>query len=83
MDPDLISEYSWIYFQQDYINSTALGIVTEETKTAAALQIAVDPANLTPAQIDALLLKTAELDLSIGSLQSTMKGLEDMYSSQK
>jgi hypothetical protein len=83
MDPDLISEYSWIYFQQDYINTTALGIVTEETKTAAALQIALDPANLTPAQIDALLLKTAELDLSIGSLQTTMKSLEHMYSSEQ
>lgn len=82
MDPDLISEYSWIYLQQDYINTTALGIVTEETKTAAALQIAVDPAKLTPAQIDALLLKTAELDLSIGSLQHNMESLEHMYSSK-
>jgi hypothetical protein len=79
MDPDLISSYSWIYLQQDYINATAIEITSEETKTGAALQIAVDPANLTPEQIDALLLKTAEIDLSLGILQTTMKALEDMY----
>ena len=79
MDPDLISSYSWIYVQQDYVNTSALAIVAEETKTAAALQIAVDPANLTAAQIDALLLKTAEIDLSLGTLQTMMKSLEGKY----
>jgi hypothetical protein len=79
MDPELISSYSWIYLQQDYINTTALEIVSEETKAAAALQIAGDPANLTPVQIDALLLKTAEIDLSFETLQTTMKSLEEMY----
>jgi hypothetical protein len=79
MDPDLISFYAWIYLQQDYINATAIEITSEETRTAAALQIAVSPANLTPAQIDALLLKTAEIDLSLGTFQTTMKALEDMY----
>jgi hypothetical protein len=79
MDPDLISSYSWIYLQQDYINATALEIVGEETKIGAVLQIAGEAANLTPAQIDALLLKTAEIDLSIGTLQMNMGALERMY----
>jgi hypothetical protein len=82
MNPDLISSYSWIYLQQDYINSTALEIVNEETKAGAALEIAGDPANLTPAQIEALLIKTAEIDLSFGILQTTMKSLEVMYKDQ-
>lgn len=83
MDPDLISSYSWIYLQQDYVNTTALGIFGEETKAAAALQVAGDPAKLTAAQIDALLLKTAEIDLSIRTLQTTMKSLQDMYLSEE
>jgi prefoldin subunit 5 len=82
MDPNLISSYSRIYLQQDYINTTALQIMSDETKTGAALQIAGDAANLTSAQIDALLLKTAEIDLSIGNLQTTMKALQDMYAAE-
>jgi hypothetical protein len=83
MDPDLISSYSWIYLQQDYVNATALEIVGEETKIGAVLQIAGDAASLTPAQIDTLLLRTAEIDLSIGTLQTTMGALGDMYRNEE
>jgi hypothetical protein len=82
MEPNLISAYSWIYLQQDYINSTALAIVTEESKAGAALEAAVDPSNLSPSEIQTLLLKSAEINLSFSTLQSTMKGLEDMYLEQ-
>ena len=79
MKPDLISSYSLIYLQQDYVNATALEIVNEESKAGAALTAAGDPSNLTAAEIQTLLLKSAEIDLSFSFLQTTMKGLEDMY----
>jgi hypothetical protein len=82
MEPDLISAYSWIYLQQDYINSTALAIVSEESKAGAALEAAADPFNLNPLEIQTLLVKSAEINLSLSTLQSTMKGLEDMYIEQ-
>jgi hypothetical protein len=82
MEPNLISAYSWIYLQQDYINSTALAIVSEESKAGAALEAAADPSNLSPLEIQTLLLKSAEINLSFSTLQSTMKGLEDMYIEQ-
>jgi hypothetical protein len=79
MEPNLISSYSWTYLQQDYINSTALAIVSEESKAGAALEAAVDPSNLSALEIQGLLVKSAEINLSLSTLQSTMKGLEDMY----
>jgi hypothetical protein len=79
MDPKLISSYSWIYLQQDYVNSTALQIVIDESKAGAALEAANDPANLTAVEIQSLLQKSAEIDLSLATLQTMMKGLEDMY----
>jgi len=79
MDPKRITSYSWIYLQQDYINSTALGIVGEETKAGAGLEAAADPANLSPAEIQALLRQTSEINLSLAALQITMKSLQDMY----
>ena len=82
MEPDLISAYSWIYLQQDYINSTALAIVSEESKAGAALEAAADPTNLSALEIQTLLVKSAETDLSLSTLQTTMKGLEDMYIEQ-
>jgi hypothetical protein len=77
--PDLISSYSLIYLQQDYVNSTALEILNEESKAGAALTAAGDSSNLTAAEIQTLLLKSAEIDLSFSTLQTTMKGLENMY----
>jgi hypothetical protein len=82
MEPDLISSYSLIYLQQDYINSTALAILSEESKAGAALEAAADPTNLSALEIQTLLVKSAETDLSLSTLQTTMKGLEDMYIEQ-
>jgi hypothetical protein len=83
MDPNWISSYSSIYLQQDYINSTALSIVSEESKAGAALEAAVDPSKLSPSEIQTLLLKSAEINLSLSTLQTTMKSLEDMYVQQE
>ena len=83
MDPNWISSYSSIYLQQDYVNSTALSIVSEESKAGAALEAAVDPSKLSPSEIQTLLLKSAEINLSLSTLQTTMKSLEDMYSQQE
>jgi hypothetical protein len=82
MEPNLISSYSWIYLQQDYINETAIAIVGEESKAGAALEAAIDPSNLGPSEIQSLLLKSAEINLSLSTLQSTMTGLEGMYSEE-
>jgi hypothetical protein len=82
MEPDLISSYSLIYLQQDYINSTALAIVSGESKAGAALEAAADPSNLSALEIQTLLVKSAEINLSLGTLQTTMKALEDMYIQQ-
>ena len=79
MTPETISGYSYVYTQQDYVNASALGIINEETRAGAALAAAGDPARLTPADIGSLLIRTAELDQSIATLQTTMKLLDDDY----
>jgi hypothetical protein len=80
MDPSQISAYSKVYTQQQYINETVLAILNDETKAGAALQVAMDPAKLTPSEIEALLLKTAELDQSFGMLETTtMNKMDVMY----
>lgn len=83
MTSEVISTYSWIYLQQDYINSTALRIFDEETRTGAALEIVGDAKNLTMPQVDTLLLKTEELNLSIQTLEVTMKSLNEMYADEQ
>jgi hypothetical protein len=79
MDPAWVSTYSWVYAQQEYVNSTALAITGEENRAGAPLRADNDPARLTAAEIETLLIKSAEIDLSFGTLESTMKSLDDMY----
>ncbi len=79
MNTDWIRIYSSVYSQQQYINSTALSILGEETRAAAALEVAGAPSRLTAAQIEALLIKSAEIDLSFAKLQTTMKALDEWY----
>jgi hypothetical protein len=79
MNTDWISLYSSLYAQQQYINATAHSILAEETRAAAALEVAGTPSRLTAAQIEALLIKSAEIDLSFASLETTMKALDDWY----
>jgi hypothetical protein len=82
MDSSTITAYSSIYSQQEYINSTALAIVSEETRAGAALQVAKDPSKLLPTEIETMLIDSAAIDQSFRTLQSTMKALDDMYTEQ-
>lgn len=79
MDSRWISTYTWIYGQQEYVNSTALALLNEETRASAPLRVVEDPSKLSAADIQTLLVKSAEIDLSFETLESTMKALDDMY----
>jgi hypothetical protein len=79
MDSDSISTYSTVYSQQDCVNATAVAILNEESRVGASLEVARDPAKLNPAEIETLLIRSAEIDQSFATLQSTMKALDDNY----
>jgi hypothetical protein len=79
MDSESISTYSTVYAQQDYVNATAVAILNEESRVGAPLQAARDPARLNAAELEALLVRSAEIDLGFASLQSTMKALDNNY----
>jgi hypothetical protein len=79
MDTDRISIYSATYAQQRYINATALSILDEETKAGASLRVAGAPSELTAAETEALLIKSAELDQSFSQLETTMSSLDHFY----
>lgn len=80
MTTDWISLYSSVYAQQQYINATVLRVLDEETKAAASLEVAGAPTGLTTAEIETLLIKSAELDQSFAELETTtMKALDDWY----
>lgn len=79
MDSGWISTYTEVYLQQEYVNSTAMAIVNEEASASAPLRVAEDPSKLSPAEIEALLIKSAEIDLSFATLETTMKSLDYMY----
>ena len=79
MDPDTIAGYALVYGQQDYVNETMIALIREEARASAPLDVAVDPARLIPPETEALLLRTAEIDQSLRSLQETMKSLDDFY----
>jgi hypothetical protein len=79
MDANWISTYSSVYAQQEYINTTAVTTLNEESRAGASLEVARDPSKLTAGEIEALLIKSAELDQSFAMLETTMKGLDDLY----
>ena len=79
MDSDSISTYSTVYSQQDYVNATAVAILNEESRVGASLEVARDAAKLNSTEIETLLVRSAEIDLSFATLQSTMKALDDNY----
>jgi hypothetical protein len=60
MDSDLISTYSTVYGQQDYVNATAVAIVNEESRVGAPLEVAKNPSKLNPTEIETLLIRSAE-----------------------
>src|ERR1700733_4938843 len=61
MDSDLISTYSTVYSQQDYVNATAVAILNEESRAGASLEVARDAAKLNPVEIETLLIRSAEI----------------------
>jgi aryl-alcohol dehydrogenase-like predicted oxidoreductase len=79
MDTGWISTYSKVYAQQQYINATAIGIFAEETKAGASLEAAGDPSRLSAGEVEALLIKSAEIRQSFAELDITMKALDKMY----
>jgi hypothetical protein len=79
MDSGSISTYSTVYAQQDYVNATAVAILNEESRVGAPLAAAKDPAKLNSAELENLLIRSAEIDLGFASLQSTMKALDNNY----
>jgi hypothetical protein len=79
MDPHTIAGYALVYGQQDYVNETMIALIREESKASAPLEVAVDPVRMLPSETEALLIRTAEIDQSLRSLQSTMKSLDDFY----
>lgn len=80
MDTDAVGRYSDVYLQQGYVNATAISITADETKAGAPLHITKDPGKLLPGEIEAMLIATGELDLRIGTLESTMRSLDGFYS---
>jgi cell division protein FtsB len=82
MRPDAIEVYSEIYNQQRYVNDMGAGILADEAKAAAPLLFAkdgADPRDLTPGDIQAMLLASAELSARIVTLEPLMKTLDDDY----
>ena len=79
MSADLIGVYTEIYLQQGYVNSMALAILNEEPKSAAPLQIAVEPSALSATDIQSMLLNLAECDIKLATLQDVTKSLDKMY----
>ncbi|MGO9933707.1 MAG: hypothetical protein ACLPV8_18110 [Steroidobacteraceae bacterium] len=51
----------------------------DEPKSAAFLQIAKDPAALSPGDIQSMLISLAESDIKLATLQNAMKPLGEMY----
>jgi hypothetical protein len=80
MDSESISTYSTVYAQQDYVNATAVAILNEESRVGAPLAATKDAAKLNAAELESLLVRSAEIDLSFALLQSTtMKALDNNY----
>ncbi len=82
MSPEALEDYSGVYNQQQYVNELGTGILFDEAKAAAPLQFAKDhsdPRELQPADIQTMLLNTAELSARLVTLQSIMKPLVEDY----
>jgi hypothetical protein len=80
MDSRSISDYTWLYDQQVCVMSMALTLLNEESRINAVLVVAQEPLKLLPAEIESLMIRTAEIDLEASRLQTWMKALDDMYS---
>ena len=59
--------------------SMALTLQNEESRVNAVLVVAQEPSKLNPAEIENLLIRTAEIDLDASRLETWMKVLDEMY----
>lgn len=73
MSANLVSAYTEVYFQQDYVNAQALAIINDEAKSAAPLQVAMDPSALSSSDIQSMLIGLAESDIKLATLQNIME----------
>jgi len=79
MSPDVNNAYTEIYFQQEYVNTQALAVMNDQAKSAAPLQVAIEPSALSPSDIQSMLVSLAESNIKLATLQDLMKSLDKMY----
>jgi hypothetical protein len=82
MQPEVVEEYSGLYRQQAFVNEAGVSILLDEAKAAAPSQLAKnrkDPKELSPGDIQAMLLAAAEFQGRVKIVQLMMKTLEDDY----
>jgi len=82
MRPEDIKKYSEVYGQQTFVNEAGVSILFDQTKAAAPLVIMKnrkDPKELSPGDIQALLLSAAEIEGRVNQLQLFMKALDEDY----
>jgi hypothetical protein len=82
MPPEVVEEYSGLYRQQTFVNEAGVSILLDEAKAAAPLLLAKnrkDPKELSPGDVQAMLLSAAELEGRVKTLQSIMKTLDNDY----
>ena len=82
MRPEVIKKYSELYGQQTFVNEAGVSILFDQAKAAAPLLIVKnrkDPKELSPGDIQALLLSAAELEGRVKQLQLFMQVLDEDY----
>src|SRR5882724_10834844 len=82
MRPEVIKKYSEVYGQQSFVNEAGVSILFDQAKAAAPLLLMKnrkDPKELSPGDIQALLLSAAELGGRVKQLQLFMQVLDEDY----
>jgi hypothetical protein len=82
MQPEVVEKYSGLYRQQTFVNEAGVSILLDSPKAAAPLLLAKnrkDPKELSPGDIQAMLLSAAEFEGRVKTLQLMMKTLDDGY----
>ena len=82
MQPEVIKKYSEVYGQQTFVNEAGISILFDQAKAAAPLLLMKnrkDPKELSPGDMQALLLSAAELEGRVKQLQLFMQVLDEDY----
>jgi hypothetical protein len=82
MQSEVVEEYSGLYSQQTFVNEAGVSILLDQAKAAAPSFLAKnskDPKELSPGDIQAMLLSAAELEGRVRILQLMMKTLDVDY----